>query len=102
MSFFLLVKGVVASLATVVTGQDGAGWAYSIALAGVLIKHNERARVAPQDSFKDALRAQKKNATRTPRARPLAWCLVFGSLTRSDRYFMGSLAPFALILVLAL
>ena len=30
---------VVASLATVGTGQDGASWACSIALAGVLINH---------------------------------------------------------------
>ena len=29
----------MASLATVGTGQDGAGWACSIALAGVLINH---------------------------------------------------------------
>ena len=80
------------------------------------MKHNERARVAPLDFLKILL-VHRKNATRTPRARPLAWCLVrllavigllwvaglvFGSLARCDRPFMGSLAPFALILVLAL
>jgi len=50
------------------------------------MKHNERARVAPQDSFEDALRAQKK----TQRAHHPG--LVFGSLARCGRPFLGSLA----------
>ena len=63
------------------------------------MKHNERARVAPQDFFKDPPRAQKKRNAHTTRTPP---GLVFGSLARCDRPFMCSLAPFALILVLAL
>ena len=57
------------------------------------MKHNERARVAPLDFFKDPLRAQEKkrnaHTTRTPPG------LVFGSLARCDRPFLGSLARFA-------
>ena len=39
------------------------------------MKHNERARVAPLDFLKILL-VHRKNTTRTPRARNLAWCLV--------------------------
>ena len=57
------------------------------------MKHNEQARVAPQYFFKDPLRAQEKkrnaHTTRTPPG------LVFGSLARSGRPFLGSLARFA-------
>ena len=44
----------------------------------------------PTRFFIDPLRKQKKNATRTPRARPPG--LVFGSLARCGRPFLGSLA----------
>ena len=62
-------------------------------------KHNERARVAPQDSFKDALRAQKK--TQRAHHAHAPWLGVW-FLARCGWPFLGSLAPFALILVLAL
>ena len=68
-------------------------------IEGGLMKHNERARVAPKDFFKGPLRAQKKrnaHTTRTPTG------LVFGLLARCGRPFLGSLAPLVLILVLAL
>ena len=40
------------------------------------MKYNEQARVAPLDIFLKILFMHRKNATRTPRARPEAWCLV--------------------------
>ena len=52
----------------------------------------------PTRFFKYFLRAQKKSATRTPRARPLAWCLV-SLLAVVGLFWARSLAPLVLILV---
>ena len=41
------------------------------------MKHNEQARVAPtRFGFHIYFPCSEENATRTPRAHPLAWCLV--------------------------
>ena len=63
------------------------------------MKHNERARVAPLDFLKILFVHRKKRNAHTTRTPP---GLVFGSLARCGRPFLGSLAPLVLILVLAL
>ena len=65
--------------------------------------HNERARVAPQDSFKDALCAQKKTQRAHHAHAPWlgVWCLV-RLLAVVGFFWARSLAPLVLILVLAL
>ena len=63
-----------------------------------MMKHNERARVAPLDfAFKFSSRAQKKRNAHTI----LAWCLV-RLLAVVGLFWARSLAPLVLILVLAL
>ena len=67
------------------------------------MKHNERARVAPLDFFKDPLRTQKKKQRAQHAHAPWlgAWCLV-RLLAVVGFFWARSLAPLVLVPVLAL